>query len=93
MPRTLYVDIFTDDGCAAAGLPDTYPRDTAGEEIGWDACRPIGETAWKANAPGIACRSAALAPAEGGEELALFERGTSFTVDARFPFEEWFWSG
>lgn len=93
VPRALYVDVLSDDGCTAAGLPATYPRDPEGDEIGWDVCQPIGERAWSADAPGIACRSAAIAVEEGGEELAWFERGTRLGIEARRPFEEWFWSG
>lgn len=91
VPRDRYVDIVTDEGCTTAGLPATYPRDARGEEIGWDACQPVGRRAWDADASGIACRSAAVAAGKDGEELAWFERGGSLTPDVRWSFDEWFW--
>lgn len=91
LPALDYVDVVSDDGCLAAGLPSTYPKDAAGAEIGSAVCQPIGAGAWGTGALGIACRSAALELAKGGEELAWFDRGTPLTPAARLSFVEWFW--
>jgi hypothetical protein len=87
VPRDRFVDVVTDDGCAASGLPRTYPRGPGSREVGWDRCRPIGLAAWKQAEPGIACRSAAA----DGEELAWFQRGRSrLRVRRRRSFDDWF---
>ncbi|HSD49562.1 MAG TPA: RES domain-containing protein, partial [Actinomycetota bacterium] len=85
------VDVVTDAGVRAAGLPTTYPRDDAGTEVGWDRCQPVGRTGWDQGEPSIACRSAA-APLEDGEELAWFVRGRQdrLRVRRRRSFDEWF---
>lgn len=86
-----YVDILTDEGCAAAGLPETYPLDDS-EEISWEQCQSIGLQAWKDEAPGIACRSAAIPTPPFGEELAWFERSGRPQVAQVARFVEWYWS-
>lgn len=87
----LYVDVVTGAGCAAAGLPTTYPRDPGGEIIPHEACQPIGRAAWDSGAPGIACRSAAPAAPAGSEELAWFQRQARLRPLAVSSFEGWFW--
>lgn len=86
------VDVVTDAGCRAAGLPPTYPREADGTEIGWDRCQPIGRAAWEQGEPSIACRSAAGRAADRGEELAWFVRGAAdrLRVSRRRAFDEWF---
>ncbi len=86
------VDVVTDAGCRAAGLPTTYPRDADGTEIGWERCRPIGLIAWDQREPSIACRSAAARPNDAGEELAWFVRGATdrLRVRRRRAFDDWF---
>jgi hypothetical protein len=83
------LDVVTDAGCRAVGLPRTYPRDSRRRTIPWRRTQPIGETAWSAGERAIACRSAAL-PA--GEELAWFvrTRADRLRVAARLPFDSWF---
>jgi RES domain-containing protein len=85
------VDVVTDAGARAAGLPTTYPRDADGNEVGWDRCQLVGRTAWDQGETSIACRSAA-APVDEGEELAWFVRGRRdrLRVRRRRPFDEWF---
>lgn len=75
VPSADYVDVVTDAGCAALGLPATYPYDAVGAVISWEVCRPIGQRAWSSGEHGIACRSAALPRGTVGEELAYFQRG------------------
>jgi|SRR3990172_1283073 len=88
--ETDYVDIITDSGCLAVGLPQTYPFDDNNLEIGWDRCQPIGIRAWEGGEAGIACRSAAARDYRG-EELAFFVRiGQELLhIERRIPFEEW----
>jgi RES domain-containing protein len=86
------VDVVTDPGCRAAGLPATYPFDARGRRIGWHRTQPIGATAWAQDERSIACRSAALRKDEHGEELAWFVRTPAdrLTVARRRSFDDWF---
>ncbi|HSL11921.1 MAG TPA: RES family NAD+ phosphorylase [Actinomycetota bacterium] len=86
------VDVVTDAGCRAAGLPASYPRDGRGRRIAWTRTQPIGEAAWSQGERSVACRSAALAKDERGEELAWFPRETRdrLKVARRRSFDEWF---
>ena len=85
-----YVDVVTEAGCTAVGLPATYPLDGAGRTVSWAECQPIGKRAWDARERGIACRSAAP---EGTEELAHFARPEAARLEGRgrWQFDEWFW--
>lgn len=85
-----FVDVVTAAGCRGAGLPTTYPHDAAGGTLPWALCQPTGVTAWDANHPGIACRSAARTAPADGEELAWFQRTSTLQVVRRQRFEEWF---
>ena len=85
-----FIDVVTDQGCRAAGLPATYPM-ADGEIVGWEDCQPIGQQAWDEGAPGIACRSAAPGLGPEDEELAWFERERSLRPVETKSFEEWFW--
>ena len=91
LPDERYVDVVTDAGCQAVGLPKTYPVDAVGEPLPWTRCQPIGQRVWDAAELGIACRSA-LGPA-AGEELAWFDREGRARppVRRRTPFDEWYW--
>lgn len=91
VPEASYMDLLTEEGCAAAGLPKTYPLDDS-EEISWERCQPIGLQAWKRDAPGIACRSAAIPRPPYGEELAWFERSSGLEVVRVLQFSDWYWS-
>jgi hypothetical protein len=90
VPRDQYADVVTDEGCAAAGLPTSYPRDESGGTVPHESCRPVGQAVWDAGLPGIACRSAAPAAPAEGEELAWFERGSSLIPAEVRPFGDWF---
>lgn len=85
-----FVDIVTDRGCLAAGLPATYPRER-GRRIPHSRCQPVGQRAWDEGHPGIACRSAARSAPGGSEELAWFQRERLLAATAVSPFESWFW--
>ncbi len=86
-----FVDVVTDGGCTAAGLPTTYPLDDSGQLIPWTRCQPLGQRAWDEEHPGLVCRSAAGSASDGAEELAWFERAERLIVTTVTPFEDWFW--
>jgi RES domain-containing protein len=87
-----YVDVITEDGCDAAGLPPSYPLRLDGTPVPHAECRPIGQRAWDRDERGIACRSAALEAWPPGEELAWFQRGDErLGAAASEPFERWYW--
>jgi hypothetical protein len=90
VPRARFVDVISDEGCRAAGLPTSYPRDESGGTVPHEECRPVGQAAWDAGLPGIACRSAAPAAPEDGEELAWFDRGRSLGPTKVLTFADWF---
>ena len=72
--------------------PPGYPRNEAGDVVGWARCQPIGVDAWEAGLPGVACRSAAPTAPPGGEELAWFQRGRRrLRARAVRRFDDWFW--
>lgn len=85
-----FVDVVSDAGCVAAGLPVTYPAGSGGRTVPHEECRPIGRAAWDQGLPGIACRSAAPAAPAGGEELAWFPRGRRLAVTGVKAFADWF---
>lgn len=85
-----FVDVVTDDGCAAVGLSPAYPLDDAGVPVGWEPCRNIGQQGWQAGRPGVACRSAADGAPPDGEELAWFQRNRRLQPSARRQFDDWY---
>lgn len=94
VPEADYVDVITDAGCEAVGLPREYPRAPGGNSVPGERCQPIGHQAWEAGEKGIACRSAAPGAPKDGEELAWFHLPgtTSLAVNQRLPFADWFWT-
>lgn len=90
VPRARYLDVVTEDGCAACGLPTAYPRYADGTPVEHARCHPIGVAAHDAGLPGVACRSAAPGAAAGDEELACF---TAVAETRRWAFDTWYWSG
>jgi hypothetical protein len=91
VPAAPYVDVVTDAGCRAAGLPPTYPRTAEGAVVGHEVCQAIGRKAWDGGEPGIACRSATAGAAPGDEELAWFQRRRRLRPTATVAFPDWFW--
>jgi hypothetical protein len=89
-----FVDIITDEGCEAVGLPTAYPEGYRGP-AGWPTCREIGQRAWDDGERGIACRSAAPTLNTPGEELAWFDRGLGgIEASETFrEFESWYPAG
>ena len=90
VPEDEFVDVVSDAGCVAAGLPATYPIGDDSAPVSHERCRPVGRAAWDAGLPGIACRSAAPAAPPDGEELARFGRGESLTPLQVRRFSDWF---
>ena len=90
VPEDEFIDVVTGAGCAAAGLPATYPTAADGGAVPHEVCQPVGQTAWEAGSPGIACRSAAPAAPPGGEELARFDRGERLMPLEIRRFADWF---
>ena len=92
VPSRRVVDVVTDPGCRAAGLPVTYPVDGRGRRIGWRRTQPVGAAAWEQDGSGVACRSAAVVRDPGGEELAWFvrTRDDRLRVARRRAFDAWF---
>jgi hypothetical protein len=88
--RDSFVDVITDAGCVAAGLPKTYPRDRAKRPVDWDRCRPAGAAAWQQGEPGIASRSASARRGDTGEELAWFQRRSRLKPRVIQRFPDWF---
>ncbi len=89
VPADTYVDAVTESGLKSLGLPTTYPLGADGKVIPHSACQPIGRRAWKADEPGIACRSAAQSAPEDGEELAYFARRPLEALGT-IRFVDWF---
>lgn len=91
VPEDRFVDVVTDEGCRAAGLPASYPREADGSAVGHERCRPIGQAAWDRGERGIACRSATARTNDAGEELAWFARGPrGLRTRRRRRFGDWF---
>lgn len=90
VPDAEYADAVTAGGCAALGLPATYPFDARGASVPWSACQPVGQRLWDAGERGLACRSAALARGTRGEELAYFQRGERLPKLRVRVLREWY---
>ncbi len=92
IPHRRAVDVTTDAGCRAGGLPITYPFDGRGRIVDWGRTQPIGAVAWEQGEASIAARSAALPKDERGEELAWLVRTADdrLFVAVRRRFDDWF---
>lgn len=66
------VDLTSDVGLAAVGLPLSYPLDASGERVDHAHCRPVGAAAREAQLQGIRARCAAPGAANVDIELAWF---------------------
>jgi hypothetical protein len=90
VPDGAYVDAVSDRGLRELGLPATYPVDERGTAVPHAARQPIGQAAWDAGEPGIACRSAAAAAPPDAEELAFFAR-RRLRLRRSEAFVDWYW--
>jgi RES domain len=89
--KTDALDLVSDDGLQAVGLPVSYPLDADGPPVPHEQCHPVGQTAYDEPLPAIACRSAAAGAAPTDEELAVFDRDVGIvTQTARRPFADWY---
>ena len=85
------LDLVSDDGLDAVGLPVTYPLDADGRPVRHAECHPLGQAAHDALLPAIACRSAATGAALTDEELAVFDHAAGIvTPTARRVFADWY---
>jgi hypothetical protein len=85
------VDVVSDDGVAACGLPEEYPRG-----VDHVPCQRLGVAFHAAGEVGIACRSSQMrgTPSTTPDEAPLidYEDGTLPTLGARLEFDAWFHS-
>jgi len=89
--QTDALDLVSDEGLAAVGLPHTYPLADDGRPVQHAQCQPIGQAAYDEPLPAIACRSAAAGATQTDEELAVFDRAAGIaTQTARRPFADWY---
>lgn len=93
LPRSQVVcDMHTPEGVRAAGLPATYPLDSAGAVIGHDRCQLIGMRAKEQGLRGVRARSAQSRDG-AGRELAWFPASVRSVARrvATLAFPDWFW--
>ena len=89
--ETAALDLVSDDGLQAVGLPVSYPQDADGRPIPHARCRPVGQAAYDEPLPAVACRSAAAGAVRTDEELAVFDRDVGIVARAaRRPFADWY---
>lgn len=85
-----YVDVVSDVGCLAVGLPSSYPADGSGDLIPHSVCWPIGQEAWHQGEKGVACRSSTRGASRSDEELAWFQREERLRARAIRLYADWF---
>jgi hypothetical protein len=90
VPDAEFVDALSDQGLIELGLPATYPVDARGATVPHASCQSVGQEAWDAGEPGVACRSAAPTAPADAEELAFFAR-QRLPIERRERFADWFW--
>lgn len=85
------LDLVSDTGLQAVGLPVGYPLDADGRPVPHERCRPIGQAAYDEQLSALACRSAAAGTGPSDEELAVFDRDVGIvTQTGRRPFADWY---
>jgi hypothetical protein len=85
------LDLVSDAGLEAVGLPVSYPLDAAGRPVAHGQCHPVGQAAHDEPLPAIACRSASAGASQADEELAVFDRAVGIvTQTGRRPFADWY---
>ena len=93
LPRSQQcADAVTPGGLLALRLPDTYPSDSHGRQLGHATCQPIGAQIRQQRLRGVWCRSAATASGKG-RELAWFPATRRSTAVPRWteplPLAKW----
>jgi len=87
------LDLISDDGLRAVGLPGSYPLDAGGHPVAHEHCHPVGQAAYDQPLPAIACRSAVTGARRTDEELAVFDRDAGIvTQTGRRAFADWYFS-
>jgi RES domain len=85
------LDLISDNGLQAVGMPLSYPQDADGQPVPHEQCHPVGQAAYDEPLPAIACRSAAAGAEGADEELAVFDRDVGIVAQtARRPFAGWY---
>lgn len=85
------LDLVSDKGLQAVGLPVSYPLDAAGRPVEHAQCHRVGQAAYDEPLPAIACRSAVTGAAADDEELAVFDHHAGIvTQTGRRPFADWY---
>jgi RES domain-containing protein len=85
------LDLVSDAGLQAVGLPVSYPLDAAGQPVAHEQGHLVGQAAFDEPLPAIACRSAAAGAALTDEELAVFDRAVGIVTETgRRPFADWY---
>jgi RES domain-containing protein len=83
------VDVVSDEGVRAAGLPSGYPRNRNGSVVGHERCQRIGVRARAEGYDGVLARSAAT-PDGSGQELACWGGlDTVQRVGRPLPYGRW----
>lgn len=93
LPRSQDVaDAVGEEGLAALGLPETYPRYRNGRPVRHDVCQPVGQAVKEAGLRGVHARSAATDDGSG-RELAWFpaRESSRATLVGRLPYREWWY--
>lgn len=94
LPRHQRVcDAHSPEGLAAAGLPRSYPRDSAGHRVARQRCQSIGARIQAAGLRGVRARGAQLSDG-AGRELAWFPATTRSRAKRieTLPFDAWYWA-
>lgn len=88
VPKRDCVDVVTDEGIAAAGLPGGFPN-----KVPHSICHSVARQAYANAIEGVASRSAAEVTATSwvGEELTVFDRAASGIVErSTAKFTDWY---
>lgn len=89
-------DATSQEGLRSLGLPDTYPRDSDGDEIDHHVGQPIGGQVHDAGLDAVWCRSACTADGRG-RELAWFPSNRDAAARAVWseplPYGAWRYAG
>ncbi len=75
VPEDEFVDVVSDAGCIAVGLPPTYPVDEEDAPVPHEACRPVGQGAWDAGPAGHRLPERGAGGASGGRGARPVRQG------------------